>query len=325
MASKIPVGSTITQTYGFAFGNFFNNLSATWIPQVLLFAAGYFIGPLYASSLTQIQRLPPGANAQNAAAALQNNLRVLGAALPFMSLVFLITFVCVSAIAAALTKDVLSPRQARSFVQFPFGAPAFRLMAAYLLAILALVVLYFGTILVAAIVGGLVGIVVSAGPSGRIVIGLVALVITAVVFCASIYVWVRLSFLITPAVVAEGRITLATGWRLTRGNFWRIIAVGLAVWLPVFVIYAVVLGTIMSTLGLPATHPGMTPAETAAWSQQINARVLGVVSSYRRIWFVTYPIAIAVSTVIYGLACGLSAFAYRALAPEPDGAAATFA
>ena len=319
MADKIPVGRTITQTYSFAFGGFFNNLSATWIPQVPIFAAGYFIGPLYSSSLLQIQRVPPG-SVQSAAgaAALQNNMRVLGAALPYLLLVMGISFICVSAIAAALTRDALASQRRRSFIEFPFQAPVLRLMGAYLLTLLALIALYLGTALVSGLAAGLVGVLLLAGSSGRALVGIATLVLVTIVFCAVIYVWVRLSFLITPAVVSEERITLMKGWRLTRGNFWRIIAAGLAVWLPVFLVYGAVLGIAMNNLGLPTAHPGMTPAEVAAWSQQINGRVMGLVETYRRLWFVTYPIAIIVSTVIYGLAFGLSAFAYRGLVPAPD-------
>jgi hypothetical protein len=328
MTNKIPVGATIARTYGFAFGNFINNLAATWIPQAVMLAAGFVIAPLATPALLRMRQLPPGyaAGAQNVAAAtaaMQNNLRNLGPILPFLALIWCITFICLSAVAAGLTKEALSPAGERSFRQFPFGAPTWRLAAAFLLTLLVLVGLYLATIVVGVIGAVLAGVLAAnAGAAGKAVVGIVTVVIGLIAFCAIIYAWVRLSFLVTPSVVAEQRITLVHGWRLTRGNFWRIVATGLVVLLPLIALLAIFVGALLG--GTPPSHPGVTPAEIAAWSQQVNQRALGLSESYRRFWYVTYPIMVVVNTVLYGMICGLSAFAYRALVPEPNKQAAEF-
>ena len=47
-----------------------------------------------------------------------------------------------------------------------------------------------------------------------------------------IFAVLRLGFLLTPVVVAENRISLRRPWELSRGNFWRIFAIALAIVIP---------------------------------------------------------------------------------------------
>ena len=56
---------------------------------------------------------------------------------------------------------------------------------------------------------------------------------------ALIYILVRLGFLLAPAAAMEGGFGLERSWKLTKGNFWRIVAIGLATLLPIVIVAAI--------------------------------------------------------------------------------------
>ncbi|MEJ0044146.1 MAG: hypothetical protein WDM81_18890 [Rhizomicrobium sp.] len=53
---------------------------------------------------------------------------------------------------------------------------------------------------------------------------------------AIFYALVRLSFLFVPSCVVGGGFGLSRSWELTRGNFWRVVAVGAATALPAMLV-----------------------------------------------------------------------------------------
>src|SRR5665213_2030581 len=118
MAGKIPVGATIEHAYRFAFGNIVNNLGAIWIPAVLLWLGSYLFFQPRMLAVTQMSHNDP-----------QAMLRMF----PTFGLFFIGVFVLMTCQIAALTKEALGLRSGNAFVQFPFGAAAWRLLAAYLL------------------------------------------------------------------------------------------------------------------------------------------------------------------------------------------------
>src|SRR5947199_4677093 len=127
MADKVPVGATIARAYRFAFGNIVDNLGAIWIPVVLLWIAAYFFLTPYTRAVAQlVSGGPPGFQGWMPV--------VLGA--------FVLMFALVTAQIAALTKEALGLRTGSAFLQFPFGAPAWRLLFTYLLFVLAMVAIY---------------------------------------------------------------------------------------------------------------------------------------------------------------------------------------
>ncbi len=318
MTTKIPVGATIERAYGFALRNFINNLGATWIPQAILLASGYFISPYYTATLRKMAGAPAiltnGQGGAAAGAAMAQNVQAFIAAGPYFALLTAISLVCTAAMVVGLTREALGIRKGSPFLQNPLGLATWRMIGAFILFVLLAIAVYVAFLMLTLSAALLPVTLAKGAPAMKAVAGIAAFVIILASLCAFFYIPVRAGFLIAPAVVAENRVTL--GWRLTRGNFWRIVVVGIAILLPFIAMEIALLTTLTGAQLLPPMHPGVTPEETRAWSQQLNARLYAYADAFRAYWYVTYPVAVVVTTVLYGLVAGGSAFAYRALVGE---------
>ncbi len=300
MTNKIPVGGTIARAYGFAFGNIVSNLGAIWIPVAILYGLLFlFYKPYTAAMVTMISRDP------------QALLRML----PYILLCYALLFVLLTAQVAALTREALGLRTGSAWLQFPFGAPMWRLLLGYLALIVVTIVLYIACFL-AGLLGGLLGGLLASlvpGAAGKIVIALITAVIIIAVFCFLFLALVRLSFLLAPIAVAEGKRTLQRGWELTRGNFWRIFLIALSLVIPFLILEFAYLYIVVGPDLFPPLHASQEML--AQWQEHQKAAMLLLVERTQTYWYVFYPIGLAVSVVLYGLFAGASAFAYRALVP----------
>lgn len=303
MANKIPVGATIARAYGFAFGNILNNLGAIWVPVAIVWAASFFFYRPYMEHALQAGSGDPQA--------MLHSMRFVGVG-------FLLTFLLLTAQIAALTKEALGLRAGNAFLQFPFGPAMWRLLANYVLFILAMLVIYV-IVAIAAIVGGIVlGVVAgqAAAPAGKPIVALAIAALAIAVSCALIYIATRLSFLLAPVAVAEQRITLIRGWELTRGNFWRIFLIVLSVLLPLLLLEIVYILALYGTDFFPRPGTLGSPEGMAQWQQHNRQLSLHGMEVTQRYWFIVYPLGLLFALIVYALFAGLSAFAYRALVPE---------
>jgi hypothetical protein len=124
--------------------------------------------------------------------------------------------------------------------------------------------------------------------------------------CAIAYFGARLGFVLVPATVVEEHISLSRGWTLTQGNFWPILAVLLAVVLPIFLLEvaatAAILGPDLSSL---------LSAGTQADPQALSAHMEEIIGRHA-------PLLIGLRLVFapfqFGLSIGASVFGYRTLA-----------
>lgn len=322
MGSKIPVGATIGQTYRFALSNYFNNVGAIWMPLLVMYVAIYLLVPHYLALVLHpaVQSATiVGQNPAAARGAAMANLRALAAMAPYLAVMLAVILVCFASLAAGITREALGLRTGSAFLQFPFGKTVWRLICGYLLLVASIIGVYLAIVLVAVVVGlvaALAGVAFlgrgGAGAAGAA--GIAAVTVSVITIGAAIYALVRLSFLIAPSIVAEGRVTL--GWRLTRGNFWRIVALAFVVLLPLFALEIVYIVTVYGSMP-PPMHPGVTPQEMAAWSRRIRLANADTIEAMRRYWFVTYPVGLFVGAFLYALMIGAAAFAYRALVPVP--------
>ena len=186
LVNKIPVGATIARAYGFSFGNIVNNLGAIWIPVAILYALAYLFHVQYMSATLRLMTHDP---------------QSILIGMRFMFVAIIVSFVLLTAQVAALTKEALGLRTGSAFLQFPFGAAAWRLMGAYLLYFLVMIVIYIGCILVVG--GGIVAAIgLQVGTVGKMITGLVVLAYVIVVLCGFFYIAIRLSFLMAPVAVA---------------------------------------------------------------------------------------------------------------------------
>jgi hypothetical protein len=238
--------------------------------------------------------------------------------MPYLLLGYTVLFVLLTAQIAALAKEALGLRKGSAWLQFPFGAPTWRLLLAYLALFLVIIVLYIACILVVAILGGIAGFIASRQPglvSPAVMAGLVVLLAIATL-CALFYCILRLSFLMAPVAVAEGRRTLQRSWELTHGNFWRIFIVLFVILVPFILLEFAYFYWLFGPGFLSGRLSAHSPDAIAAWRAQEQTLVALSVQRTQQYWFIVYPLGLAVALVVYGMLTGASAYAYRALTPE---------
>ena len=276
--TRIPVAETIRFAYSFAFGQIGAIIGLVWLP--LLIAAllqflPYAIGTAYPSGTS---------DAAGAAGAALLNLAFAMAALALYAMN------CVS-----VTRQALGLRQGAASVHFSLGRPEWRMFAA---------VVICGLIVVSALMFCiLIGTIPARLPGAAGVLGLAALLAGV---CGVIWFTVRLVFFVPPIVVAEDRIDLPRAWLLSRGNFWRILAIVLAATVPFLLLQSLVLLIIVGPAFL-APLPANTAAAAVAFTQRL--------ALFDRHMPTVIGLALVFTPFNLGLTLGSSAFAYRALVP----------
>ncbi|HEY7976894.1 MAG TPA: hypothetical protein VID67_01775 [Rhizomicrobium sp.] len=307
--SKIPVGETVAHAYGFATGQFLKILGIVWAPLVVSAAVGLMAMPGFLGNHTPLNDLD----------------EIRRQSMRLSPFIFVFSLFIRAMIGVGVTELALGKRTGTTFVYFSVGAPVWRLIGAWLLFLLVIILIYIGLLIVTVAVGVVGGIGVKsltlATGANNTAIGL--LVIACVVIFAGtlFYTMARLTFLIPPVVVDEKQVDLARGWQLTRGSFWRIFAIGLAIFVPLILFQIVIAGIFF---GVDFLHQfadimrgafhGATEAVVQQrmnlWSGAVRARAL-------QVWPYTVVIGIFLETFAYGLLYGAAAFAYRAVNPPP--------
>ena len=316
MANKIPVGATVARTYDFAFRNFLPNLGAIWMPFLLLAVAGLFLSkaqlPFWVAFASQSAAFDPSSPASDAA--MQNLISEMTKLGPYLSLSMLIVYASLSSMFVGLTKEALELRKGNAFLQMPFATPVWMLIGAYLLLMLILVGIYIGFFILILILVGISSLAshLSSALSILLTIGLVLAGIAG--WCAMIVAAFRLSFLLVPLVVAEESISFRRGRQLTRGNFWRIFIVWLAVFVPMMFASVAYMIFLFGGDLLPPLNALDNPEAIAAWPQHFALVFQHLVEQRLNWWFVYLPIELIFSAIFYGLWAGVSAFSYQALA-----------
>jgi hypothetical protein len=318
MKKKIPVFATVARTYRFAFGNIVNNLGAIWIPTALAVAGAYYLMPGYFDALVEAMTstFDPESSSDRAAAAkaAQANLEALASLAPYVAAILIGSFVFNSAVSAALTKEALGLRKGFAFLSFPFGPAFWRLLGAFALLTLVFIGLYicfFVATVALAFGAGMIAKTSQSVGTGSIVALIVPLGILTI-FGALIYVAVRMSFVLTPVVVAERRISLGRGWSLTKGNFWRIVIIVMAILVPILIVDFIYLVWFWPDWLVIIKDPDAIPAG----AQNPAVLMKQVADRMQQFWFIVYPFSIIFTLLFFALLIGASAFAYRALVPD---------
>lgn len=297
---KIPVGRTIAQTYGFAFGKYFTLLQITWLPLLASAALSfYFRGPLMAEMMASAH----GGGGFASMARFQ----------PTSLLLQLVGLLLFAIMSVGITKEVLGLRTGLRFFYAGFGAAELRVIVGYFAIVLLFIVFIIAMIVGAVVVGLLSRAVLSHFDAAvaKPLVGLGFALLVLFIYLWLIYAMVRLTFLFLPATVAEHRIGIARSWELTRGNFWRIVAIGIVVLLPIFVIAVC---AVFAILG-----PGYIPFVIE--HSRDPAAIQEYVVQHMMVLMQNFPLllvaGIIINPILYGLMIGPAAFAYRALVPAP--------
>ncbi len=257
---KIPVGETISGAYSFAFADFLSVLGTAWFPYVILMAFDAGVILLLAPDL-------PGQFMRG-----EFDLAFLFGIRRVEGLIWLATLIVRSMVTVGLQERALGQVQGPTFYFFSLGTPVWRMIGANFLAFLLLVFIFLLTCgATAAVAAAAVEFIPHFGTAIA-----VAAVIAAL--CWFVYACVRLVFFLPAVVVAEEQIGLARAWELGAGNFWRIVAVLLAVFVPVWIGMNIVWGAIVGPF-IPWDlfshfNSGMTPEEFGQFNLSIVKRVL---------------------------------------------------
>jgi len=312
--NKIPVGRTISQTYGFAIARFLPILGAIWLPFLAIGVVAYFyLLPALASfpaifqdlaqhkaQNPQAPYLPPG----------------LGSAIGRIFLFELFVLIIFPVMAVGVTKEALGLRRGPRLVYLAIGKRELLVFAGFL----TIIALYFVAVVAMVIVGGIAGAAIGVGMAGNsgAHVDPVALSakVTAVVrpimlvfYLVILYFFIRLTYFMVPITTAEGRFGVWRGWQMTKGNFWRTFGVILATFLPLtiieYLIWFAIFGAGMFKMVLnQQLHPELAAAQMGAMMQAV-------------VHYAVYSwlFALVFAPLGYGLMFGQSAFAYRALVP----------
>jgi len=289
--NKVPVGKTIVEAYGFTFGHLGTIIGLTWLPLVAMAVLQFLPFALGHDS----SAFPENATAQG-----QRALEGLATSLAVLLLQAMIYTV--------VTRQALGLRQGTAIVHFALGAPEMRVFGAMLLLILVIGVMALGLVLLAS-AGVAVGVWVGKGSPAAIAISL-ALV---AVLCAFFYAVVRLGFLLVPVTVAENHISLIRGWILTKGNFWRIFGILLAVIVPVAILQFSIMAGLIGPDQLFAPLP-KNPQDAA---KAFDGRILAL-QKHMPLWI---GLNLIIAPFMFGFHAGAVASAYRSLVPSGGAAA----
>jgi hypothetical protein len=296
--ARIPVGATIAHAYRFAFGRFADVLRSVWIALALQLTLSLF-------AIRSVITVMGGVIARDPS--------VVSHLWPFLVLYPLILILFLAQVAAVT--DLALGRGPVGWFHMRIGKPVWRLVGAFVLAAVAVAVAFIALLLALMLAGFLIRL---AGLP-RIATGLIGAGLFVIGYCGLIFVSFRLFFLLVPTVMIQQRLSLAPAWRLTKGNFWRIVVVVLAILLPVVAIeYAIMFGV----GGLPPSLPHANSPEAAAAFERVRlAWQIDFLSLLLRNWFLTLPVLGLIHIVFLGVGCSASVFAWRALTDgetQPD-------
>jgi hypothetical protein len=112
--------------------------------------------------------------------------------------------------------------------------------------------------------------------------------------------------------VVEKKIDIARIWNLAKGNVWRMFLVCVAIFLPVMIVYVLVLMAVF----FHAAWPQFASLSHSTTPEVAGAHLAAFFNIMLGAWFVIVPVLVIFATLVYGLAGSAMAFSYRALVPE---------
>jgi hypothetical protein len=276
--NKIPIAETIRFAYQFAFGQIGAIIGLVWLPLIIVAFLQFLPYALGTANSTA------GSNTAEAAGATLINLAFSTTALVLYGMNFV-----------SVTRQALGLRQGAASIHFSLGWPEWRMFVG---------IVVCGLILTAAMGLYLIlGSLIFQAQSGNTLMSVLAAMYAIVGFCALVWFALRLAFVLAPVIVAEERVDLVRAFLLMRGNFWRALAIALAVTVPFLLVQCVAVGVIAGP-GFFAPLPADTAAALAKRFRELDSHMPAMIG-----------LALLLTPFNLGLTLGASSFAYRALVP----------
>jgi hypothetical protein len=274
---QMPVVATLRDAYSFTLTHLGSVIGLIWVPMVLLTVMGFFSSQRYYN--TTIEALA------------SNNAEQIWSSL-LMWLAYLIAALLLQAVMyVAVTQLALGLRSGPVWAHFAFGQAEWRMFRA-LLAFTGLMfpLFLFGSALVNVVV-------LQAAPAAPAIL---------LIFYGLILAAIARFFVLLPAISAtESGPLLRRAWMLTAGNFWRLLAVLLAIIVPLFILAILLMVPVAQRLPpLPTGgSPQVQQLAMLTWLRQALPFLWGLL-------FLIWPL-------VMGLFAGASVSAWRALKDEP--------
>jgi hypothetical protein len=280
---RIDVVATIRDAYVFAISHLGGVIGLIWVPMVLATIMGFFSLQRYYNDFID-------AMAGNNVAALGPSMLMMLGYLVAALLLYAVMFV-------AVVQMALGARSAPAVGHFAFGNLEWRMFRALVAFIGWILVLVIPAFVVADAVFAVAGTRVpqAAGPA------MMLLIFYGVVLLAM----PRLFLLLPTIAVAETAPVLRRAWMLSAGNFWRLLAVLLAVFGPILLCFT----------GLELILAGRAPAPAVAGNEQVQ--LLSAIMRARDVLPWISGLGFLVSPLVVGLLAGASVSVWRALKDEP--------
>lgn len=276
---RLPVVATIRDAYVFAISHLGGIIGLIWVPMVLITVMGFFSLQRYYNAVIDV--MAGGATA------------ALGPAM-LMMLGYLVAALLLQAVIyVAVIQMALGSRPGTAMAHFAFGALEWRMFRAFLA--------FAGLMLAILLPGLLAGSVLM--QAGRMPQLLSLLLFQLFILVIALLPMPRFLALLPAIAVSETAPVLRRGWALSAGNFWRLLAVLVGVFGPVFVVLKLV-------EMLLAGHAPIV----AGGTQQVQL-LAGIVRA-REVLPLISGLGFAVSPLIVGLFAGASVSAWRALKDE---------
>jgi len=281
---RVEVVATIRDAYAFAVTHLGGVIGLIWVPMVLATIMGFFSLQRYYNDF--IDAMAGG----NVAALGPSMLMMLGYIVAAL-LLYAVMFVAVVQLA-------LGARAAPQVAHFAFGNLEWRMFRAFVAFIGVILALVVPAFVVAQSVFALAGtrLPQAAGPA-----------LMLLIFYGVILIAMPRFFVLLPSVaVAESAPVLRRAWMLSAGNFWRLLAVLLAIFGPILLLFT----------GLEVLLAGHAPATPASGNSEEMQLVAAIIRA-RDVLPLISGLGFLISPLVVGLFAGASVSVWRALKDEP--------
>jgi len=288
--NKIPVGKTVAFAYSFLFTRFGTVVGITTLPALLAAAVDYLV-----RSYISAEDTPSVAG---------TNLLI--------SIAGMATTVFVWAVAAVgITRAALGQPLGSGAYYFPVSMTELRMFGAMLRFWLGVAALLLLASLLASVGFMLAGVPLEGSsepePSAAL---LVAGIIAWAAFGYAIYTIFRMGFLLSPTAVCESKGGLQRSHDLARGNFWRIVAIVLALVVPILFLLSVA-GAIILQAALGADYRRIIEEDGM---NELIRRAEEAIAQNLLLWEL---FNMAIFILAAGLIFSAAAYAYQALTAKP--------
>ncbi|HEX4272061.1 MAG TPA: hypothetical protein VHZ32_11770 [Rhizomicrobium sp.] len=274
---RIPVIATIRDAYVFTATHLGGIIGLIWVPMVMATVMGFFSLQRYYNDFSD--------------ALISNNAAGLAPSL-LMMLCYLVAALLLQAIMyVAVVQMALGARGAPAVAHFAFGNLEWRMFRSFVAFIGVCVML-----VIPAFVIGTAALKAAGRAADPAQLGLVFYVIIALAMP-------RFLALMPAIVVGETAPVLRRAWTLSAGNFWRLLAVLLAIFGPIFLVFT----------GIDMLLIGHGAAITGDEQEQMRTAI----SRARAVLPLMSGLGFLISPLIVGLFAGASVSAWRTLKEEP--------